>query len=374
MKRLVPLAACFIAVLLIGPPSAQAEEAKIILRLADSFPASGHYFSEPGAKYFMETVQKATNGQVEFQHYPAEQLGKAKDLPALTRSGVVDIGSVMPSYAAEKMPLSAVGELPGIFATSCEGTLAFWKLARDGVLAQKEFQPNGLRVLFALVAAPYQLLMRQKIETVKSLEGKKIRALGSAVDLAMRQLKATPIRMSAPEIYESLSRGTIDGTVISYVAAMSYDLGPLAKSVTTGSGFGSAVLTYSISETRWKGLPPNVQEAMLKAGDEATRRSCERMDKDTDTDLARLQKLGITTVTFSPDEQQDLTKLFANVGTAWERSSIIVANLVARFRRLTKRPKRAQGPALTFHAFGFANGHCWPSGGVVFSQTNKKLR
>jgi TRAP-type C4-dicarboxylate transport system substrate-binding protein len=317
MKRLVTLAACFIAVLLVSSASAQAEETKIVLRLADSFPASGHYFSEPGAKYFMETVQKATNGQVEFQHYPAEQLGKAKDLPALTRSGVVDIGSVMPSYAAEKMPLSAVGELPGIFATSCEGTLAFWKLARDGVLAQKEFRPNGLRVLFALVAAPYQVLMRQKIETVKNLEGKKIRALGSAVDLAMRQLKATPIRMSAPEIYESLSRGTIDGTVISYVAAMSYDLGPLAKSVTTGLGFGSAVLTYSISETRWKGLPPNVQEAMLKAGDEATRRSCERMDKDTDTDLARLQKLGITAVTFSRDEQQDLTKLFASVGTAW---------------------------------------------------------
>jgi TRAP-type C4-dicarboxylate transport system substrate-binding protein len=159
--------------------------------------------------------------------------------------------------------------------------------------------------------------MRQKIETVKNLEGKKIRALGSAVDLALRQLNATPIRMSAPEIYESLSRGTLDGTVISYVAAMCYDLGPLAKSVTTGQGFGSAVLTYSISETRWKGLPPNVQQAMLKAGDEATRRSCEWMDKDTETDLARLQKLGIAAVTFSPGEQQELATLFTKVGTAW---------------------------------------------------------
>jgi TRAP-type C4-dicarboxylate transport system substrate-binding protein len=294
-----------------------AEDAKIMLRVADSFPAAGHYFSEPGAKYFMDAVQKATNGQVVFQHYPAEQLGKAKDLPALTRSGVVDIGSVMPSYASEKMPLSAVGELPGMFKTSCEGTLAYWKLARDGVLAQKEFEPNGLRILFALVASPYQILMRQKIETVKNLEGKKIRALGSAVDLAMRQLNATPIRMSAPEIYESLSRGTLDGTVISYVAAMSYDLGSLAKSVTTGLGFGSAVLTYSISETRWKALPPNVQEAMLKAGDEATRRSCDKMDKDTETDLGRLQKLGVTAVTFTPSEEQDLTKLFSTVGTAW---------------------------------------------------------
>jgi hypothetical protein len=48
---------------------------------------------------------------------------------------------------------------------------------------------------------------------------------------------------------------------------------------------------------------------MIKAGDEATRRSCERMDQDTDTDLARLQKLGVIEVTFSPSERQELASV-----------------------------------------------------------------
>lgn len=290
---------------------------KITLRVADSFPAVGHYFAEPGAKYFMQAVTAATNGQVEFQHYPAQQLGKAKDLLALTISGVTDIGSVMPSYAPDKMQLSAVGELPGIFRTSCQGTLAYWNLAKDGILSKAEFQPNGIRVLFALVAAPYQALMTQKIQSVKDLEGKKMRTLGSAVDLAMRNMKAIPIRMAAPEIHESLSRGTLDGTLISYGAAMSYSLGPLAKSVTTGRGFGSAVLTYAISEKRWKTLPANVQQAMIKAGDEATRRTCEKMDQDTTADLGKLEKLGVGVVSFSPAEDKQLEAVFADVHKVW---------------------------------------------------------
>ena len=38
---------------------------------------------------FIEAVEKRTDGKVKIAHYPAEQLGKAKDLLRLTQSGVV---------------------------------------------------------------------------------------------------------------------------------------------------------------------------------------------------------------------------------------------------------------------------------------------
>ncbi len=303
--------------LMLTSVSGYSQDKKIVLRVADSFPAAGHYFAEPAAKYFMEAVKKATNGQVEFEHYPAEQLGKAKDLLALTLSGVADIGSVMPSYASDKMPLSSVAELPGNFATSCEGTLAYWKVARDGALAQKEYAPNGIRILFTLVSVPYQALMKQKMDSIKDMEGKKMRSLGASMDISMRKLKAVPIRMAAPEIYESLSRGTLDGVVASYSAAVSYNLHTLAKSVTAGENFGSAVLTYSISEARWKKLPENVQKAMLEAGDAATRRACALMDKNTEPDLEKMRQAGMSVVRLSAAEKKDLQSLLATVGTEW---------------------------------------------------------
>src|SRR3546814_17052130 len=99
----------------------------------------------------MEECTKATGGEIKFNYYPAEQLVKSKDLLALTQSGVVDVVYVSPSYASDKMPLTAVAELPGSFDTSCAATLAYSKLARnDGILAKKEFEPNGVRLMFTL--------------------------------------------------------------------------------------------------------------------------------------------------------------------------------------------------------------------------------
>ena len=71
--------------LALGASPALSQE-KITLRLADSLP-NGHVIHELVAKPFMELVTKATNGQVTFQHFPAEQLGKAKDMAQLTSVG-----------------------------------------------------------------------------------------------------------------------------------------------------------------------------------------------------------------------------------------------------------------------------------------------
>ncbi|MEO8977148.1 MAG: hypothetical protein ABI552_15510, partial [Casimicrobiaceae bacterium] len=87
-------------------------QAKITLRVADSVPAT-HPISVNGTKFWMDEVTRLTNGQVQFQWYPAEQLGKAKDLLALTQAGTADVGRFGASYTPEKLPLTAVEELPG---------------------------------------------------------------------------------------------------------------------------------------------------------------------------------------------------------------------------------------------------------------------
>src|SRR3954463_6751595 len=119
-----------------------AAQEKITLRLAESLPA-GHVIHELVAKPFMELVTKGTNGQVIFQEFPAEQLGKAKDMAQLTVAGVADVSYIVPSYSSEKYPLTAVAELPGIFDTECQGSLAFYKISHNGCLPEtKEARAN----------------------------------------------------------------------------------------------------------------------------------------------------------------------------------------------------------------------------------------
>jgi TRAP-type C4-dicarboxylate transport system substrate-binding protein len=99
-----------LAILSVGASAAPADT--ITLRLADSLPV-GHVIQQVITKPFIDAVEKRTNGTVSISHFPAEQLGKASDLLRLTQAGVADIAYIVPSYTSDKMPLSAVAELPG---------------------------------------------------------------------------------------------------------------------------------------------------------------------------------------------------------------------------------------------------------------------
>jgi TRAP-type C4-dicarboxylate transport system substrate-binding protein len=262
-----------------------AAQEKITLRLAESLPA-GHVIHELVAKPFMELVTKGTNGQVTFQEFPAEQLGKAKDMAQLTVAGVADVSYIVPSYSSDKYPLTAVAELPGIFETECQGSLAFYKISHNGgILEAKEFGPNQLRPLVT-GADPldtevlWQILLAnsREVKTAKDLEGLKIRTTGGAMDLMMRSIGGVPVRMAAPEIYESLTRGTLDGLIFSYQSSVSYDFGKILKSGTEGLNFGTAIFTYSMGEAKFKSLPENVRKVLVEAGEQTTREGCNRFE------------------------------------------------------------------------------------------------
>jgi len=300
------------AVLLSGPVAAQEK-----LRIADSLPI-GHYFAETATKFWMQRVTELTGGKIAFDYFPAEQLGKAKDLLSLTRSGVIDIGYVVPSYVSERMPLSAVAELPGSFKTSCAGTLAYYDLAEHGLLRKEEFETNGVRILFALVTPPYQIFTsKQKIEGLKSIEGLKLRTTGGAMDATVRWFHAIPVRMAAPDLYQSLSRGTVDGMLFPYASVISYDLVGLTKYATAGENFGSAVLTYVISEARWKRLSPDVQEAFRKAGEQATQAACAAADASVAKDIEHLRSHGVTVEPLPPSEKTALDAATMAVAKEW---------------------------------------------------------
>jgi TRAP-type C4-dicarboxylate transport system substrate-binding protein len=305
--------------LLIGLAPAAAQD-PITLRLADSL-SSGHVIHESVAKPFMEAVTKATNGRVRFQHFPAEQLGKAKDLLALTQSGVADIAYIVPSYTSDKTPLTAVAELPGAFETQCQGSLAVYRLAHGGILGEKEFAPNKIRPLITVALPAYQMLVSspRNVTSSKDLAGLKIRTAGGAMDLMVRSLGGVPVRMAAPEIWESMSRGTLDGAVMSYQSVTSYDLGKLLKSGTVGLNFGTAIVTYAIGETKWRSLPEDVRKALADAGEAATREGCKRLSEAEATATEKVRTAGMKVITFDEADKATFTKAFVAVAEDWAK-------------------------------------------------------
>jgi TRAP-type C4-dicarboxylate transport system substrate-binding protein len=306
-----------VAAALLVPAAARADER---LRLADSLPV-GHFLAESGTRFFMDRVKEISGGKVTFEYYPAEQLGKAKDLLSLTRSGIVDVGYVVPSYTSDKMPLSAVAELPGPFVTACQRTLAYFGLARSGLIDEAEFKPNGVRILFTLVAPAYQLFTAtRRIEGLKSMAGLKVRTTGGAMDATVKHFEGIPVRMAAPDLYQSLSRGTVDGLLFPYASVVSYDLGGLTKYGTTGVNLGSAALTYVIGLDRWKRLSPEARAALEQAGEEATHHACEAADRDSARDQETLRGKGVTLAPFPDADRAELVTASEAIAKDWAGS------------------------------------------------------
>ena len=299
LKTVVCLAAALATLGAVGTAQAQTK-----IKIADSFPV-GHYLPKYVTTPMMERLKAlpAAKG-IEFEYYPAEQMGKAKDFLALVQSGVIDIAYVAPGFVSDKMPLSVVSELPLDFSGSCQGTMAYWNLAKPGgLLAKKDFEPNGIRLLFTIVLPPYQVVTRKPFASLKDIEGMKIRASGSAKELVLKKLKAIPVLMPTPDVYESLSRGTIDGVLFPFNSLAPYEIHKLSKTGTIGENFGSFVANWVISEKRWQTLPAGVQQELTTMGEQITRAACTQVEKDEAGDIEKVKAVGVKLITLSaPDK------------------------------------------------------------------------
>jgi TRAP-type C4-dicarboxylate transport system substrate-binding protein len=280
----------------------------IKLRVADSFP-KGHFLVKLILEPWMEAVTKRTNGAVTFEHYPAQQLGKAADMLKLTQTGVADIGYVAPAYVSEKMPVSEVAMLPGAFAHSCQGTLAYWKLAKDGIIAQQDYAGNNIKLLLMVSLPQYRIFtVKAPVKDVADVTGLKLRSTGGAQDLTLRAIGAVPVRMAAPDAYESLSRGTMDGLLFPLESVVAYGADKLVKYATDGLGFASFVVAYSISDTAWKKLSPEIQKAMIDVAEEIIPNACQEVQKADETVKKTMEAAGVHFEAVQADKFKELMK------------------------------------------------------------------
>lgn len=316
VKRTTALAAILLA---FGVPT-HAQD-KVQLKFADWMPLS-HYTVTNAAKPFMEKAKELSGGKLEIKYYPAEQLGKAKDLLMLVQTGAADIVDISPAYMSDKLPLSSVAELPAMFNTSCEGTNAYAKLVQDGGTLQKnEFGPHKVRVLVSVAYAPYKVLTsNRKVETVKDFSGLKLRTAGGAMDITTNTLGAVPVRLPGPDILPSLSRGTLDGTLAPLQSVKVFDMQTVLRHMTTDVSLGSFITVYAISERAWSKLTPDMREVLTKAGEYATQTHCTYVDAQEPKVVQELEGDGVKGNTMAPGQLQVLNKQLEAVSANWAAS------------------------------------------------------
>lgn len=296
------------------PQAKQEAQQEIKLKMADSFPVT-HLFSADIAKFFIKRTEELTNGKVKIEYYPAEQLGKLKDLLNLTSQGVADIAYVAPTFLAGQLPLNTVMVLPN-YTTAKEGSAIYHRLA--GSVLMDEFKKYGVRPIFVYTTPQYDVgTVKKQIKSPGDLKGMKIKTSGGIYDKIAQKYGVTPVVVPSPEIYEATQRGIVEGNFLSYVSVKGYRVYELEKYHTLGAAFGGYPVAYVINEKTWEKLPADIQKALLQAGEETSKHAGEVIDKQQEELAVEFEKQGMVIYRLTPEEQKKWREPLKGIENEW---------------------------------------------------------
>ncbi|MGY6709244.1 MAG: TRAP transporter substrate-binding protein [Rhizobiaceae bacterium] len=204
-------------------------------------------------------VSEASDGTVDVTVFPAETLGSAVTGYDNARNRITDIAWTVQGYTANRFPLSHIVELPGLFETAEIGSCGFQKLYDSGAL---DAEYEDTHVLFVHTHGPGHLHTRgHAVQQISDLEGLKIRRPTTVIGTLLQELGAEPVGMPAPQIYESVQRGVIDGYMLTWEAAKSFRASEVSDNH-TNFGFYSLAFVTAMNKSLYEGLPEEAKAAI----------------------------------------------------------------------------------------------------------------
>lgn len=222
-------------------------------------PASANptYFMQPWA----DAIAEQSEGRIKVELYPFMQLGGAAPSQYdLIRDGAIDGGWVIPGYQPNRFPEAEAMELP--FMTSKSGeeaSAAAWDFTQQFLM--DDFA--DVHVIAAHMHGPGIVHKRGgAIETVEDFAGLKLRGPSRPATLLLEELGATPIGMPVPAFPEALSKGVVDGGVITWEMSPSLKLNELTDSHTDVAGDRALYNLYFIWAMKkdvYEGMPDDLR-------------------------------------------------------------------------------------------------------------------
>lgn len=287
----------------------------IVLRKADFGPVS--LTRVRLSQWWAAEVERRSNGRVKIEYFPAESLLKAADIFEGTRSGVADIGVWVQAYNPAVSPLSALFTLPGISPRFRPAIRAATELVFQSDLAvfRDELRRLGVEPLYAWGVSEQEIIATRPVASLSALRGLKVRVIGKEWPKLISEHGGTPVAIPWPEVYEALSRGTLDAVVGFVTANRDAKLHEVAKHHTR-IGLGAPAGPLAIMNRKaWDDLPADVQEIMRQVGREYPDRLADLYDTEVREAVREMEGKGVRFTEWPP---QDRSRLQASMEAIWE--------------------------------------------------------
>lgn len=219
---------------------------------------------------FREEVTKLTDGQIEWEHYPAGQLsGDPAAYINLVNEDSADFVTVATAYIESDSPLASAPDLPGTYQDVEVGTQALWHYA-ENFLQEETWDDLGIQLLSCGKTGPNQIIHAgEKIGKLSKWEGKSIRVASGMLSLIAEGMGSSPTTMASGDVYNAMERGTIDGALNDLYTIVSYGWGDVADYSTLNVNLGSGATLLGMDQEIYQGFSDDIKSAI----DEATQKS-----------------------------------------------------------------------------------------------------
>lgn len=183
---------------------AHAQES-VTLRLAHWVPAS-HPIQKLGIEPWAESLKEDSNGRINIQIFPAQQLGAAPDHYDMARDGIADITYVNPGYQAGRFPIYSVLEIPFHMNNATDGAKAFHEWYAP--IAEKEM--SDVKFCLANPHDPGTIHSKTPVHVPADIKGMNVRPAHATMARFVNSLGGASVQVPAPEAREALANGTAD--------------------------------------------------------------------------------------------------------------------------------------------------------------------
>ena len=274
-----------------------------------------HYIVTEMIQPWMDRVEKATEGRVTFQTQPA--LGAPAAHLDLVATGVADLAFMPHGYTPARFKLTEIGELPFTSDDAVSNSVAYWRTYQKFMMEENEHR--GVKLLSFWTTTPSQLFLADDVTTLEELAGKKIRVTSPTLEAVARTLDLTSITAASSEIYEMMSRGTVDGTFFQSDSVVAFRLVDFVKSqISVPGGFVHSSQMLIMNPAKWEKISQEDQATIeALSGEVMARAFAEVWDAKAKEGDVTLAEAGVTVTDVDGEALASLKQDLSFLRTDW---------------------------------------------------------
>lgn len=299
----------------------------------------------PDLVWWMDEIEKRTEGRVKFERHWGGALTKPGETPKQLKAGLIDVGALATLFNPGTFVLWEIdASLPFKPSDTRLVNEIKWTLFQEfpELRAELEHNTNGV-LMYTSAFGSYEVIANRPLPDLQAYKGLRVAVIGRHMPRWFAPIDAIPVTMIIPDRYPALEMGVIDASSLPIDLNATFKYYELAKHHAL-IGLGDyAAIAVTMNRNRWNQIPPGDQEIIREVSMQAMLEVKPRLMKErTEAAMERMKEAGVTFWPLSNEDRIRWAQALPNLAQEWvdeartDEERQVRIRMMERYFELTK--------------------------------------